>query len=81
MGNDVRLRDVEEADLELFFQKEKTRPLYPDPFAGNTGSVKLLEKCGFQRSGTVRHGEDEHIMLVLYADEPPLARPSSPDDA
>ncbi|MFI7636617.1 GNAT family N-acetyltransferase [Nonomuraea sp. NPDC049400] len=56
--------------LELFLRQEKARPLYADPFEGNTASVRLLEKHGFQRSGTVRHGEDEHIMLVLHAPAP-----------
>ncbi|MGW3283912.1 GNAT family N-acetyltransferase [Streptomyces sp. NPDC001002] len=51
--------------LALFLQQERTRPLHADPFTGNTGSVRLLEKLGFQRTGTVRHGEDEHVMLVL----------------
>ncbi|MDH6218486.1 GNAT family N-acetyltransferase [Streptomyces pseudovenezuelae] len=51
--------------LTLFLQRERARPLYADPFAGNTGSVRLLERLGFQRTGTVRHGDDEHLMLVL----------------
>ncbi|WP_424536341.1 GNAT family N-acetyltransferase [Sphaerisporangium viridialbum] len=51
--------------MMLFLQEEKTRPLYADPYVGNTGSVRLLEKCGFQRTGTIEHGENEHIMLVL----------------
>jgi RimJ/RimL family protein N-acetyltransferase len=54
--------------LALFLQQEKTRPLYADPFTGNTGSVRLLEKSGFRRTGTVMHGEHEHIMLVLGED-------------
>jgi RimJ/RimL family protein N-acetyltransferase len=54
--------------LTLFLRREKGRPLYADPFAGNTGSVRLLEKCGFRRAGTVRHGEYEHIVLVLRED-------------
>ncbi|MEV0972709.1 GNAT family N-acetyltransferase [Microtetraspora glauca] len=61
--------------LTLFLDMEKARPLFADPFAGNTGSVRLLEKCGFRRTGTVRHGEYEHIMLVLGEDRP---RPSDP---
>ena len=40
-------------------------PLYANPFSGNTASVRLLERCGFERSGTVRYGQAEHIMLVL----------------
>lgn len=51
--------------LGLFLRREPARPLHADPFAGNTGSVRLLEKHGFVRTGTVRHGEDEHLMLVL----------------
>lgn len=51
--------------LALFLERETARPLYADPYAGNTGSVRLLEKHGFRRSGTVRYGENEHIMLVL----------------
>ncbi|MFD3930336.1 GNAT family N-acetyltransferase [Streptomyces sp. NPDC058614] len=51
--------------LTLFLRLEKNRPLYADPFTGNTASVRLLEKQGFQHTGTVRHGEYEHAMLVL----------------
>jgi hypothetical protein len=29
--------------------------------------VRLLEKCGFERAGTVKYGEHEHILLVLRA--------------
>ncbi len=49
----------------MFLDKEVNRPLYADPYEGNTGSVRLLEKCGFQRIGTVVHGDDQHIMLRL----------------
>ncbi|GLX00243.1 N-acetyltransferase GCN5 [Microtetraspora sp. NBRC 16547] len=52
--------------LTLFLEREQSRPLYADPFTGNTGSVRLLEKCGFERAGTIWHGENEHIMLVLH---------------
>jgi RimJ/RimL family protein N-acetyltransferase len=51
-----------------FLAREPVRPLYADPYAGNTGSVRLLEKLGFTRAGTVRHGDDEHVMLVLGAE-------------
>jgi RimJ/RimL family protein N-acetyltransferase len=53
--------------VTLFLQLDKTRPLYADPYAGNTGSVRLLERCGFERAGTVRYGDDEHLLLVLHA--------------
>ena len=51
--------------LALFLEEEKVRPIFADPFTGNTGSVRLLEKSGFQHEGTVTHGEHEHAMLVL----------------
>ena len=46
-------------------ERERYRPLYADPAGANTGSVRLLEKHGFQRTGTVRHGENEHVVFVL----------------
>ncbi|MEU4179849.1 GNAT family N-acetyltransferase [Streptomyces sp. NPDC026589] len=51
--------------LTAFLERETARPLYADPAAGNTGSIRLLEKCGFTATGTVRYGEDEHVVLVL----------------
>jgi RimJ/RimL family protein N-acetyltransferase len=54
--------------LTLFLQREETRPLHADPFAGNAGSVRLLEKLGFERTGTVWHDKNEHVMLVLSSD-------------
>jgi RimJ/RimL family protein N-acetyltransferase len=53
--------------LALFLRSEATRPLYADPFSGNTGSVRLLERSGFRCTGTVRHGENEHLMFELAA--------------
>jgi RimJ/RimL family protein N-acetyltransferase len=58
-------RGVGTAALAQYLQKETIRPLYADPFSGNTGSIRILEKCGFQRAGTVRYGDDEHVLLVL----------------
>jgi RimJ/RimL family protein N-acetyltransferase len=59
--------------LTLFLQKEKTRPLYADPYTGNTGSVRLLEKCGFQRTGTIEHDQNEHILFTLSGDQGDLS--------
>ncbi len=56
--------------LTLFLERETARPLHADPVAGNTGSVRLLEKLGFQHAGVVRHGDDEHRMLVLGGQRP-----------
>ncbi|MFE6173535.1 GNAT family N-acetyltransferase [Streptomyces sp. NPDC056464] len=58
-------RGVGTAALALFLDTEPTRPLYADPFHANTASVRLLEHHGFQRAGTLHHGEDEHVLLVL----------------
>lgn len=58
-------RGVGTAALGLFLREETVRPLYADPYGGNTGSVRLLERHGFGQEGTVRHGEDEHLLLVL----------------
>lgn len=67
-GRDFWGRGIGTTALKLFLDVEKARPLYADPYEGNTGSVRLLERCGFCRTGMVRHGEDEHTMLVLAED-------------
>jgi RimJ/RimL family protein N-acetyltransferase len=51
--------------VTLFLAREDARPLHADPFSRNTGSVRLLERCGFLRAGTVWYGEHEHLLLVL----------------
>ncbi|UCM87416.1 GNAT family N-acetyltransferase [Streptomyces marincola] len=60
-------RGVGTRALALFLARETTRPLYADPFAGNTGSLRLLEKHGFSRVGTVRYGGSEHVLMELPA--------------
>ncbi|MER6382648.1 GNAT family N-acetyltransferase [Streptomyces sp. NPDC001118] len=51
--------------LGHFLELERVRPLYADPFHANTASVRLLQRHGFEQAGTVRHGTDGHILLVL----------------
>ncbi|MER5543277.1 GNAT family protein [Streptomyces sp. NPDC002589] len=51
--------------LGRFLELERVRPLYADPFHANTASVRLLQRHGFEQAGTVRHGTDGHILLVL----------------
>ncbi|MFE2714279.1 GNAT family N-acetyltransferase [Streptomyces mirabilis] len=51
--------------LTRFLELERNRPLYADPFTGNTASIRLLERHGFQHQGTVHHGDDDHTLLVL----------------
>lgn len=58
-------RGVGSRALGLFLRQEPTRPLYADPFSGNTASVRLLRRHGFEDAGTVRHGDDVHLLLVL----------------
>jgi RimJ/RimL family protein N-acetyltransferase len=58
-------RGVGTRALALFLELDRTRPLYADPFHGNAASVRLLERHGFQHAGTVHHGDDEHVLLVL----------------
>ncbi|WP_369248911.1 GNAT family N-acetyltransferase [Streptomyces sp. R41] len=53
--------------LALFLRAEKNRPLYADPFIGNTASVRLLERHGFHHAGTIYHGDNDHALLVLDA--------------
>ncbi|MFF4416799.1 GNAT family N-acetyltransferase [Streptosporangium sp. NPDC001559] len=60
-------RGVGTEALTLFLALEQVRPLYADPFGGNTASVRLLERCGFRRVDTVRYGEHEHVLLALSA--------------
>ncbi|TXS53212.1 N-acetyltransferase [Streptomyces sp. uw30] len=58
-------RGVGTQALALFLALERTRPLYADPFHANTASVRLLERHGFRHAGTLRHGDHEHVLLVL----------------
>ncbi|HEX4816376.1 MAG TPA: GNAT family N-acetyltransferase [Nonomuraea sp.] len=66
LGRDFWGRGIGTRALALFLAEEQARPLHADPFHGNTASVRLLERHGFQRSGTIRHGDDEHLLLILH---------------
>jgi RimJ/RimL family protein N-acetyltransferase len=68
-GREFWGRGIGTQAMTLFLRKEQARPLHADPFHANTASVRLLEKHGFQRKGTIKHDEDEHILLIL--DTPP----------
>ncbi|MFF7383230.1 GNAT family N-acetyltransferase [Streptomyces griseoluteus] len=52
-------------------EEEPLRPLYADPFAGNTASVALLEKHGFARVGE----PDEEGFVLLVLDGPAAKTP------
>jgi RimJ/RimL family protein N-acetyltransferase len=68
-------RGIGGSALALFLELDSTRPLYADPFHGNTASIRVLERQGFQRAGTVRHGDDEHVLLVLPGPAQKQGRP------
>jgi RimJ/RimL family protein N-acetyltransferase len=74
LGREYWGRGVGTSALTQFLAREKARPLYADPYHDNTGSVRLLEKLGFQRSGPVWYGENEHLLLVLGADPGEVSR-------
>ncbi|GIG01115.1 GNAT family N-acetyltransferase [Catellatospora citrea] len=63
--NRVWCRGVGTAALRQFLQREQIRPLHADAFAGNTASVRLLERCGFRRVGVDHDGDLEFVALRL----------------
>jgi RimJ/RimL family protein N-acetyltransferase len=63
-GREFWGRGVGTAAVAAFLKREPVRPLHADPAAGNTASVRLLERCGFHRESDA---EEEFIMLVLDA--------------
>ncbi|MFI6457851.1 GNAT family N-acetyltransferase [Streptosporangium amethystogenes] len=67
LGQEFWGRGIGTRAVALHLRQEQTRPLYADPFSGNTGSVRVLEKCGFRHVEKVQYGEHEHLMLVLDA--------------
>ncbi|MFC4122235.1 GNAT family N-acetyltransferase [Nonomuraea zeae] len=69
LGREFWGRGIGTQAMTLFLREEQVRPLYADPFHSNTASIRLLEKHGFQRKESIKHGEHEHILLVL--DPPP----------
>jgi RimJ/RimL family protein N-acetyltransferase len=54
-------RGIGTVALRLFLGLEQTRPLYAEPHEANTASVKLLERCGFERVGT----DDDFLVFAL----------------
>lgn len=49
-------RGVATAALSAFLQYDTTRPLHAYVAAHNAGSIRVLEKCGFQRAGGGEEG-------------------------
>ncbi|MGW4729082.1 GNAT family N-acetyltransferase [Streptomyces shenzhenensis] len=70
LGRAYWARGIGSRALGLFLRQEHTRPLYADPFSGNTASVRLLRRHGFEDAGTVRNGDDVHVLLALRTPTP-----------
>jgi RimJ/RimL family protein N-acetyltransferase len=49
--------------LAAFLREETRRPLFAGVAPHNAGSMRVLEKCGFSRTGEI--GEDEHLIFRL----------------
>ena len=65
LGREYWGRGIGSRAVALFLALESTRPLYADPSAAKTASVRLLERLGFERDGSVIYGDQEHLVLVL----------------
>lgn len=66
--------------LTAFLELETARPLYGVAAADNAGSLRVLEKCGFERIGkatsfaNARGEEIEELILILPATKPLIGR-------
>ena len=76
-------RGIATKALVLFLGGVQTRPLYARVEVHNAGSIRVLEKCGFEQvpaperqPSTSEPGEVEEVLLALSAGEPasPLPR-------
>ena len=56
-------RGVATRALAALLQQETTRPLFAGVISHNVGSMRVLEKCGFARTGEV--SEDGHLIFRL----------------
>jgi RimJ/RimL family protein N-acetyltransferase len=54
-------RGIGTAAVRLFLAEERIRPLYAEPHQDNAASVKLLERCGFERVGT----DEDFLVFAL----------------
>ena len=70
IGREYWGRGVATAALRSLLEVIPERPLHPLVAAGNAGSIRVLEKCGF-----VRDGEDEEgFVFRLDASAEPTLR-------
>jgi RimJ/RimL family protein N-acetyltransferase len=71
LGKDYWGQGLATKALAAFLQVQTTRPLYGRTAKDNTGSLRVMEKCGFTVIGSdrgfanARGGEIEELLLVL----------------
>ena len=56
-------RGVATLALAAFLDEEIRRPLFAGVAPHNVGSIRVLEKCGFERTGEI--GADGHVIFRL----------------
>ena len=56
-------RGVATRALAAFLEEETQRPLFAGVVPHNAGSIRVLEKCGFQRTGEI--GSEGHTIFRL----------------
>ena len=62
-------KGIATAALKLFIEELEIRPLHARAAADNLASIRVLEKCGFTRTGTDRYfanARGEKIEEVIY---------------
>ena len=78
LGREYWGRGVATAALQEFLRHDATRPLYARAAKDNLGSIRVLQKCGFEISGEDRgfanaRGEEiEEFVLTLGAERGPV---------
>lgn len=61
-------RGIATAALRAFLEEERSRPLHALVATSNIGSIKVLEKCGFERSDEDLGSMDDVEELVFRLD-------------
>ncbi len=71
LGRSYWGRGIATAALAAFLREIDERPLVAHVASRNVGSIRVLEKCGFTRTGTPFRADDgvEELVLVLRTKE------------
>jgi RimJ/RimL family protein N-acetyltransferase len=65
IGRDQWGKGIATAALSAFLPALETRPLFAHVAAGNVGSIRVLEKCGFERVST-RPADADGVQEFLF---------------